>query len=75
MICSISYKFEIIKKKDPIKQQLEASRLSIKGLLSHLLNEIKGFKYPITLTFMLENKTQMEKLDLDQFISIQQQKQ
>ena len=65
MICSISYKFEIIKKNDPIKQQLEASRLSIKGLFSHLLNEIKGFKYQITLRSMLENKTQMEKLDLD----------
>ena len=61
----MSYKFEIIKKNDPIKQPLEASRLSIKGLFSHLLNEIKGFKYQITLRSMLENKTQMEKLDLD----------
>ena len=71
---AMSYKVEIIEKKDPIKQ-LEASKSSIKDLLSDLLNETKGFKYQITLKVMLKNTSQMEKLNLDQFISIQQQKQ
>ena len=44
----MSYKVEIIEKKDPIKQ-LEASKSSIKDLFSDLLNETKGFKYQITL--------------------------
>ena len=59
---AMSYKVEIIEKKDPIKQ-LEASKSSIKDLFSDLLNETKGFT------------SQMEKLNLDQFILIQQQKQ
>ena len=67
----MSYKVEIIEKKDPIKQ-LEASKSSIKDLFSDLLNETKGFKYQITLKVMLKNTSQMEKLNLDQFISIQQ---
>ena len=50
---AISYKVEIIEKKDPIKQ-LETSKLSIKDLLSDLLNETKGFKYQITLKVMLK---------------------
>ena len=52
---AMSYKVEIIEKKDAIIQ-LEASKTSIKDLFSDLLNETKGF-------------------NLDQFISIQQQKQ
>ena len=44
----MSYKIEIIEKKDPIKQ-LEASKSSIKDLFSDLLNETKGFKYQIKL--------------------------
>ena len=40
----MSYKFEIIEKKDPIVQ-LEASKLSVKDLFSDLLNEAEGFKY------------------------------
>ena len=44
---------EIIEKKDPI-EQLEASKSSIKDLLSDLLNETKGFKYQITLNVMLK---------------------
>ena len=71
---AVSYKVGIIEKKDPIKQ-LEASKSSIKDLFSDLLNETKGFKYLITLIVMLKNTSQMEKLNLDQFISIQQQKQ
>ena len=36
----MSYKVEIIEKKDPIVQ-LEASKLSIKNLFSDILNETK----------------------------------
>ena len=62
-----SYKVEIIEKKDPIKQ-LEAGKLSINDLFSDLLNETKGFKYQITLKVTLKNKSQMEELNLDQFV-------
>ena len=50
---AMSYKVEIIEKKDPIKQ-LEASKSSIKDLLSDLLNEVKGFKYQIILKVILK---------------------
>ena len=40
---AMSYKVEIIEKKDPIVQ-LTASKSSIKHLFSDLLNEAKGFK-------------------------------
>ena len=40
----MSYKVEIIERKDPIVQ-LEASKSSIKDLFNDLLNETKGFKY------------------------------
>ena len=40
-------------KKNPIVQ-LEASKLSIKNLFSNLINEIKGFKYQITVKFLLK---------------------
>ena len=40
----MSYKIEIIERKDPINQ-LEASKPSIQDLFSDLLNETKGFKY------------------------------
>ena len=49
----MSYKVEIIQKKDPIVQ-LEASKLSIKNLFSDLLNEVKGFKYQITVEVLLK---------------------
>ena len=49
----MSYKVEIIEKKDPIKQ-LEASKSSIKDLFSDLLNETKGFKYQITVKVLLK---------------------
>ena len=39
-VYAISYKAEIIEKKDPIKQ-LEASKSSIKDMFSDLLNEQK----------------------------------
>ena len=50
---AMSYKVEIIERKDPIVQ-LEASKLSIKDLFSDLLNETKGFKYPITVKVLLK---------------------
>ena len=39
--------------KDPFVQ-LEASKLSIKDLLSDLLNETKGFQYQITVKVLLK---------------------
>ena len=50
---AMSYKVEIIEKKDPIKQ-LEASKSSIKDLFSDLLNKTKGFKYQITVKVLLK---------------------
>ena len=41
---AISYKVEIIEKKNPIKQ-LKACKSSIQSLFGDLLNETKGFKY------------------------------
>ena len=52
---AMSYKVEIIEKKDPIKQ-LEASKSSIKDLFNDLLNETKGFKDQIALKVMLNAK-------------------
>ena len=51
------------------------SKSSVKALFSDLSNETKGFKYQITLKGMLKNTNPMEKLNLDQFILIEQQKQ
>ena len=50
---AMSYKFEIVERKDPIAQ-LEASKLSIKNLFSNLLNETKVFKYQITVKVLLK---------------------
>ena len=49
----MSYKVEIIKRKDSINQ-LEASKSSVKDLFSDLLNKTKGFKYQITLKVTLK---------------------
>ena len=68
---AISYKNELVEKKDPIKQ-LQASKSNIIDLFSALLNETKGFKYQITLKVMSKNTSKMEKLNLLQFISIRQ---
>ena len=65
-----SYKVELIEKKDPT-EQLEASKSSVKDLFSDLLDETKGFKYQLTLKVVLKNTSQMEKLNLEQFILIQ----
>ena len=50
---AVSYKVEIIEKKDPIVQ-LKASKSSIKDLLSDILNETKGFKYQTTVKVLLK---------------------
>ena len=47
-----SYKVEILDPKDPLFQ-LEASKSSIKDFFKELLNEIKGFKYQITVIVLL----------------------
>ena len=67
----MSYKVEIIERKDPIIQ-LEASKLSIKDLFNDLLNETKDFKYQITVKVLLKkNIIPMVKLNLLQFVLIQ----
>ena len=45
---AMSYKVEIVEKKEPIVQ-LKASKSSIKDLFSDILNETKGFKYQTTI--------------------------
>ena len=50
---AMSYKVEIVEKKDPIVQ-LKASKLSIKNLFNDILNETKGFKYQITVKVLLK---------------------
>ena len=70
---AMSWKVEIIERKDPIVQ-LEASKSSIKDLLNNLLNEAKDFRYQITVKVFLKNTSTMEKLNLFQFISIHSQK-
>ena len=45
---AMSYKVEIIERKDPVIQ-LKAHKSSIKDLFSDLLNETRGFKYQITV--------------------------
>ena len=47
-----SYKTKVINSRDPLPQ-LEASKLSIKNLFKDLLDEIKGFKYQISVKALL----------------------
>ena len=49
----MSYKIELVEKKDPI-EQLEAIKSSIKDLVSDISSETKGLKYQITLKVMLK---------------------
>ena len=56
------YKVEIVERKDLVVQ-LEASKSSIKDLLSDLLSETKDFKYQITVKVLLKNTSTMEKLN------------
>ena len=51
----MSYKKELVEKKDPITE-LEASKSNVKDLFSDLLNETKGFKHQITLKVTLKKK-------------------
>ena len=66
---AMSYKVEIVERKDPIVQ-LEGSKLSIKDLFGDLLNETRGFKYQITVKVSLKNTSQMETLNILQLILI-----
>ena len=50
----MSYKVEIIEKKDPIVQLEASKKSSIKDLFNDLLNETKGFKYQITVKVLLK---------------------
>ena len=56
----MSYKIEIVEKKDLIVQ-LEESKSSIKDLFNDLLNQTKGFKYQITVKVLLKNTSLMVK--------------
>ena len=49
----MSYKVEIIERKDP-HYQLEVSKLSIKDSFGDLLNETRGFKYQINVNVLLK---------------------
>ena len=50
---AMSYKVQIVERKDPIVQ-LKASKLSMKIFFSDLLNETKGFKYQFTVKVLLK---------------------
>ena len=50
---AMSYKVEIVEKKDTIVE-LEASKSSVKDLLGDLLNKKRGFKYQITAKVLLK---------------------
>ena len=50
-----SYKVEIVDHKDPLIQ-LEASKSNIKDLFKDFLNEMKGFKYQITVAVSLRKE-------------------
>ena len=59
---AISYKAEIIERKDLILQ-LEASKSRIKDLFSNFINEIKGLKYEITVKVLLKKYKLNEKIE------------
>ena len=54
-----SCKIEIIDSKDPLAQ-LEASKSSIKDLFKDILDDIKGFKYQITVKVLLRKHNENE---------------
>ena len=60
----MSHKIEIAERKDLIVQ-LEASKLSFKELFSDLLNEIKGFKYQITVQVLLKKYKPNGEIEFD----------
>ena len=59
---AMSYKVEIVEKKDLIVQ-LEASKSSIEDLFSNLLGEAKGFKYQITVKISLKKYKLNEEIE------------
>ena len=61
----MSYKVEILERKDPILQ-LEASKLNIKNLFSDVLNETKGFKYQITVKVLLKKYKHNKEIEFAQ---------
>ena len=63
---AMSYKVEIIKKKDPIVQ-LEASKLSVKDLFNDLLNKTKGFQYQMTVKALLKRYKLNEEIEFAPF--------
>ena len=67
---AMSYKVKLVEKKDPI-EQLEASKSSIND--KRMRDRIMKQKYQITLKVVFKNAKAL-KLNLLQFISIQQQK-
>ena len=67
---AMSYKVKLVEKKDPI-EQLEASKSSIND--KRMRGRIMKQKYQITLKVVFKNAKAL-KLNLLQFISIQQQK-
>ena len=65
---AMSFKVEIIERKDPISQ-LEASKSSVSNLmLNNLLNETKGFKYQMTLKVKLKNYRPDRKIEFNESI-------
>ena len=57
-----SYKVEITETKDPLVQ-LESSKSSIKDLFKDLLNEMKGFKYQISVKILLSKDKGNERIE------------
>ena len=65
---AMSYKIELVVKKDPLIQS-EANKWSIKDLFNDLIDEMEGFNYQIILKVEFKNTSQIEKLNLLQLIS------
>ena len=51
---TMSYKVEIVEKKDPLIQ-LEASKSSLKDLFNDFLDKTKGFKYQMSIISINNN--------------------
>ena len=60
---AMSYKVEIIEKKDPILH-IEASKSSTKDLFTNLLNETTDFKYQITVHILLKKNKPNGEIEL-----------
>ena len=57
-----SYTFEITEPKDPLIQ-LEASKSSIEDLFKDFLNEMKGFKYHISVKVLLSKEKENKNIE------------